>query len=165
MMTWTKFKDMHSGGSLKQSPYRCIYIEAPQAEAELIFFNRFGHNPNRVSCTCCGEDYSMTESPSLRQASGFERGCAPLETPRKADGTFDNTPGDPWFRENYYLEPDQHDEAAQRGYRVGRAWHCGEHQTVEDYVQRKDVLVIHAGDIKLEERTGTLPQQGFIWHD
>ena len=53
--------DMHSGGKCKEEPFEHIYIEAPQEEAELIFFNRYGHNPNRVSCTCCGEDYNISE--------------------------------------------------------------------------------------------------------
>ena len=75
MMKWTQFMDMHSGGGLKE-PYTHIYIEAPADEAIVIFYNRFGHNPNRVTCTCCGEDYSITESESLEQATAFARGCA-----------------------------------------------------------------------------------------
>ncbi len=71
---WTKFMDMASGGGSKE-PYQYIYIEAPAAEARVIFYKRFGHNPERVTCTCCGEDYSITESPDLAQATGFERGC------------------------------------------------------------------------------------------
>ncbi len=69
---WTKFWDMHSGGSLKES-YGVIYIEAPKEEAIVIFYNRFGHNPNRVSCTCCGEDYDVTESKTFAEASKFHR--------------------------------------------------------------------------------------------
>lgn len=59
---WTRFMDMH--------------IEAPEHEARLIFYNRFGHNPERVSCTCCGDDYSIAESESLEQSSAYDRGCA-----------------------------------------------------------------------------------------
>lgn len=71
---WTQFMDMHSGGGLKEK-WQYIYIEAPEQEAKAIFYNRFGHNPDRVTCTCCGEDYSTNESDSLEQATGFERGC------------------------------------------------------------------------------------------
>lgn len=70
---WCQFMDMHSGGHCKEKPYEYIYIEAPLKEAKVIFYNRFGHNPDRVTCTCCGEDYSITESDSLEQASGYER--------------------------------------------------------------------------------------------
>ena len=74
-MPWTQFMDMHSGGGQKE-PYEYIYIEAPEDEAVVVFYNRFGHNPERVTCTCCGDDYSITESPSLEEASAFNRGCA-----------------------------------------------------------------------------------------
>lgn len=60
-MTWTQFWDMHSGGGLKEEPYNMIYIEAPEDVAKTIFFNKFGHNPERVSCTCCGDDYGIYE--------------------------------------------------------------------------------------------------------
>lgn len=52
-----------------------IYIEAPESEARVIFYNRFGHNPERVTCTCCGEDYSISEGESLDQLTAFHRGC------------------------------------------------------------------------------------------
>lgn len=71
-MTWTKFSDMHSGGGVKESPYETIYIEAPQKEAEIIFYNRFGHSALRVSCTCCGEDYSVYESEPPDQSTAKE---------------------------------------------------------------------------------------------
>ena len=73
---WTLFWDMYSGGGMKEEPYKEIYIEAPEEEAKVIFYNRFGHNPERVSCTCCGEDYSISESETLEQASGYHRNCA-----------------------------------------------------------------------------------------
>jgi len=69
---WTRFMDMHSGGGLKEK-WQFIYVEAPQAEAEVIFYNRFGHNPNRITCSCCGEDYSVSESETLEQATDFDR--------------------------------------------------------------------------------------------
>jgi len=73
-MPWTKFWDMHSGGGQKEN-WSIIYIEVPEEEAIVIFYNRFGHNPNRVTCTCCGPDYSISEYPTLEEASGFHRGC------------------------------------------------------------------------------------------
>jgi hypothetical protein len=72
---WTQFWDMHSGGDLKESPYSKIYIEAPMEEAKVIFYNRFGHNPERVTCTCCGDDYSISENKSLTQLTAYHRGC------------------------------------------------------------------------------------------
>lgn len=74
-MTWTLFWDMHSGGGTKEGPYENIYIEAPRDEAKIVFYNRFKHNPDRVSCTCCGPDYTIDESESLEQLSGFHRKC------------------------------------------------------------------------------------------
>ena len=67
--------DMHSGGGTKEKDYEYIFIEAPEDEAKIIFYNRFGHNPDRVTCTCCGSDYSITESDSIEQSTACERGC------------------------------------------------------------------------------------------
>ena len=72
---WTLFWDMHSGGGLKEK-WDKIYIEASEEEAKIIFYNKFGHNPERISCTCCGEDYSISEAKTLGQISGWHRGCA-----------------------------------------------------------------------------------------
>lgn len=68
---WTEFWDMHSGGSLKEKFHYC-YIEASVKEAEIIFYNKFGHNPHRVSCTCCGSDYSVTEYKTLKNATELQ---------------------------------------------------------------------------------------------
>jgi hypothetical protein len=73
-VVWTQFGDMNSGGSQKEKFDKC-YIEAPEEEAKSVFYSRFGHNPERVTCTCCGSDYSISESPSLEQASAYHRGC------------------------------------------------------------------------------------------
>jgi hypothetical protein len=70
---WTQFWDMHSGGVSKED-FECIYIEAPKDEAEIIFYNRFGHNPNRVTCTCCGPDYSIEEG-EVDQITASHRNC------------------------------------------------------------------------------------------
>jgi hypothetical protein len=71
---WTRFWDMNSGGGKKEK-YAIIYIEAPETEACIIFFNRFGHNPLRVTCTCCGADYAVEENSSLYQLTGYHRQC------------------------------------------------------------------------------------------
>jgi hypothetical protein len=72
---WTRFIDMRSGGGCKEKPFETILIEAQEAEAKVIFYNRFGHNPERVTCTCCGEDYSINSHESLSQITAFDRGC------------------------------------------------------------------------------------------
>lgn len=72
-MAWTHFYDMHSGGGRKEGPYEHIFIESSEDEAITIFYNRFGHNPRRVSCTCCGEDYSISQSDTLHAATYCER--------------------------------------------------------------------------------------------
>lgn len=82
---WTRFMDMHSGGDLKEKQ-QYIYIDAPMKEAKVIFYNRFDHNPERVSCTCCGEDYSIFEDKSLKQLTEFDR-CHSWERGSKGEQT------------------------------------------------------------------------------
>lgn len=64
---------MHSGGGTKEAPYEIIYIEADEEQAKVIFYNRFKHNPERVTCTCCGGDYSISSEESLEQLTAFHR--------------------------------------------------------------------------------------------
>ena len=82
-MTWTRFMDMNSGGGQKEE-WKYIYIEAAEIMAVTIFYNRFGHNPSRVTCTCCGADYSITEEESLGLLTFSERG-ADYEDPSKPE--------------------------------------------------------------------------------
>ena len=117
--------DMHSGGGLKHR-YAYIYIEANEAEAKVIFYNRFGTNPDRVSCTCCGNDYSITSSKSLAQATAYNRGCK-------------------------YI--------TNKGYNLQTGKSLKEWLVAE----RKSVLVIPKAAIKASERSGELPEQGYIW--
>ncbi len=133
-MEWTQFWDMHSGGGTKEEPYEKIYIEAPETEAKVIFYNKFGHNPERVSCTCCGEDYSISESVSLEQASAYHRNCRYDE---KVKG--------------YVEEPDN---------KYGEKKLI----TIAEYSKQKDVLVVYAKDIKETERVGEVPEEGYVWH-
>lgn len=128
-MSWTHFWDMHSGGDLKQPPYHHIYIEAAKDEACTIFYNRFNHNPYRVSCTCCGEDYSVDQYDTLEEATAHQRACT-------------------WSEQLKIWE--------EKG-------PC--HQTVHEYTQHTDVLIIQAIEISSSERLGSVPEQGYVWVD
>lgn len=69
---WTQFYDMNSGGGQKEK-WSIICIELPEETAKVYFYNRFGHSPNRVSCTCCGEDYSTSTGDTLEDLTHWER--------------------------------------------------------------------------------------------
>lgn len=58
---WTRFFDMASGGTSK-TDYNVIYIELPKQEAIEYFENRFNTHPYNVTCSCCGEDFSVREA-------------------------------------------------------------------------------------------------------
>ena len=76
---WTRFMDMHSGGGAKEKQ-EYIYIEADEVTAVQVFERVFGHNPNHVTCSCCGEDYSInSDNLSLEEATEYERRGMPLE--------------------------------------------------------------------------------------
>ena len=131
---WTQFWDMYSGGDQKEK-WAMIYIEAPEDEAKIIFYNRFGHNCERVTCTCCGEDYSLDEDESLEQLTAYHRGCMWQKVAgEKGQG--------------HYIE--KHDPT--------HSW--DKYRTLEEYAKDKKVLIIHASDIKEEER-----RQGYVWQD
>lgn len=154
---WTNFMDMHSGGGLKEKPYDMIYIEAPEEEAMVIFNNRFGHNPNRVSCTCCGDDYSIDEHETLREATAYNRGC---------DYVYFDTKG----REVSEKQGFVRGKGLKRGYTCGyverpseREFSWNPFKTLKDYLKNKDVLVIYKKDIKPDEREGELEAEGYVW--
>lgn len=132
---WTRFMDMYSGGSLKEK-WQYIYIEAPQEEAELIFYNRFGHNPHRVSCTCCGSDYSIDDAESIEDATGYDRGC----DYDSEKGKYVDRPSTSKFDSKFYV-------------------------TLEQYKASPDRLFIYAEEILPKERIGILPEQGYVWQD
>ena len=75
-MTWTRFMDMHSGGSLKLA-WQFVYIEADEETAVRVFERLFDRHPSETTCECCGPDYSFRggEKATLREASAYERGC------------------------------------------------------------------------------------------
>lgn len=157
-MAWTQFRDMHSGGDTKIEPYQIIYIEAPEKQARTIFYNRFGHNPGRVTCTCCGEDYTTHESPDLAQASGYDRGCAFGYLVDGVAYTEDDWQALPQERRHelgggvYFERPE--DAPSWRRY-----------ETLDSYLQRADVLFILAADILPAERKGKVRKKGYKWRD
>mgnify|MGYP001590500138 CR=1 FL=1 len=140
---WTLFWDMHSGGDQKEK-WSHIYIEAPQDEAESVFYRRFGHNPNRVTCTCCGPDYSIKEEESLEQLSGFSRNCIHIV---KRDSSKDKLYGE--ILDQRYIESN---EEIPDGYTTSRSFGSREYKSLEQYINEEDVLVIYDKDIKPEER-------------
>jgi hypothetical protein len=153
---WTKFWDMHSGGGQK-AKWAMIYIEAPETEAKTIFYNRFGHNPDRVSCTCCGSDYSISESESLEDLTGYHRGCDYAYINKK---TGKEIPESEAFISG---------KGVKRGYigryveRPNEKYTFKSYVTLEDYEKQPDVLVIRAAEIKASEREGEVPDEGYVW--
>ena len=158
---WTHFWDMYSGGSQKEK-WHDIYIEADEDDAKRIFYNRFGHNPERVTCTCCGDDYSISSQEDLSQLTGFHRNCRNIITPQDPKtGLYKND--DPIIRKHLYLEEG---ESPPEGYELDtRFSRSGKYQTLEEYIKNDGVLAIYAKDIKPEERTGGVPEQGYVWVD
>lgn len=71
-MTWTHFHDMHSGGTEK-TDYGHIYIKGDKTKAVSKFRDKFQRSPFIVTCQCCGPDYSVTPSDSLKEATKFQR--------------------------------------------------------------------------------------------
>lgn len=149
---------MYSGGGQKLK-WAKIYIEAPQADAEIIFQNRFGRNPNRVTCTCCGPDYSISESDSLAEASAFHRNC----------GYFYRDPKGKICPED---EAWVTGKGLKKGYSGGyeempskEKWRTGKHIGLEEYLASDSAHAIYAKDIKRDERKGTLHEEGYVWRD
>ncbi len=143
---WTRFMDMHSGGGTKEPPYEYIYIEASEKDAETIFYNRFGHNPNRVTCTCCGNDYSISEGESLKEITAYERNCE--------------------YKNGTYVEETAKSKLEIRATcKTKESDKWGLYVSLDEYAQQKDVLVIYDKDIKQEERIGEIPEQGYVWVD
>lgn len=134
-MPWTRFMDMHSGGGTKEEPYEYIFIEAPKDEAITIFYNRFGHSPERVTCTCCGEDYSIHEGLTLEQATAWDRGCA-------------------W-----------NDKTKEWEERPSPRYSSHRYEALDAYRKRRNVLIVPAIEITDTERRGEVPQQGYVWVD
>lgn len=154
---WTLFWDMHSGGSAKEK-WTKIYIEADEEEAKVIFYNRFGHNPKRVTCTCCGEDYSISSDKDLAQLSGYHRNCNYL-VPKNKDKKMTKKEQEVYYR-GYYVEKGK---KPPRGFTLSEYPPWGKYLTLEQYLKSKDVKFIYAKDIKPSEREGDVPEQGYVW--
>jgi len=134
-MVWTQFMDMHSGGGQKLD-WAYIYIEAAKEEAKVIFYHRFGRNPEKVTCTCYGGDYSINEGEDVAQLTAYQRNCA------------------------YDDENDRYIEEQNKRYGKTSPW-----ISLAEYMNDKETLFIHASEIKPEEKTGKIPRQGFVWVD
>lgn len=67
---WTHFWDMHSGGTRKLKVGH-VFIEASRESAVKVFYAMFARNPYRVTCTCCGPDYSVSEYDTVEEATKF----------------------------------------------------------------------------------------------
>lgn len=152
----TLFWDMHSGGGSKEK-WEKIYIEAPEAEARAVFYNRFGHSPDRVSCTCCGEDYSVSEESDFAQASAYHRNC---------DSAYFDPHGNECDESEAWVRGKGMKEGYSHGY-IERSRRpeskYTQHVSVEDYLKQDGVLLIRADEIKPEERTADIPAQGYVW--
>ena len=152
--TWTHFWDMSSGGSRKEKFKHC-FIEAPEEEAKIIFYNRFGHNPERVSCTCCGEDYAISQEDDLLALTAYQRGCRSAYFKdgvelSESESTWDIRKNDSSITWSYI------EEAETTKY-------SKTYIALEDYMKSDDTCFIFANEIKDEERIGDVPEQGYIW--
>lgn len=153
-MTITRFMDMNSGGGQKEK-WSYIYIEAPEEEAIRIFYGRFGHNPSRVTCTCCGDDYSISEAETMEQATAYERGCAYVY--RRPDGSeCDQAEG--W---KAGIGKTKGYTAGYEEKASGESWR--KYKTLSQYLKSDDVLFISADEIKPEWRADNVPEQGYVW--
>lgn len=141
---------------MQKENFAYCYIEAPRKEAEVIFQNRFGHNPKRVTCTCCGEDYSISEEDTLEHATGDERGCLYVYT--------DTDGNDVGSVHGWYALPR---ERRGKGYYADESRYSDDrnYMSLSDYLcaSSSDVMVIRKEDIKPDEINGTLRKQGYVW--
>jgi len=150
---WTQFWDMHSGGGSKEK-WTQIFIEASEDEARIIFYNRFNHNPDRVSCTCCGSDYSISEYESLEQATAFHRGCRYAYM----KGGKEISQSERW------KVGDGIQESVWAGY-IEEQGDWREYKTLEEFEKEDYVLIIRKNEISQDDKTGSIPEQGYVWVD
>lgn len=165
---WTRFMDMNSGGGQKEEwPY--IIIEAPQEEAKQIFYKRFGHNPERVTCTCCGGDYSINEDESLEQITAYDRNCdfawfRPDGTECQRDEAWPRGVGKvEGYTSGYVERQDQSRIRIREDCSTPDSDSWGLYKTLDEYLDSDEVLIIRADEIKQEERLGEVPEQGYVW--
>lgn len=158
---WTEFHDMHSGGGQKEKFSHC-FIEADEEQAKSVFFARFGHNPKRVTCTCCGSDYSISTHHSLQEATAYERGCAYVYTDKETGKEV--TYGDSDYWDLWHAKRLINGCYVER-FSTSALSFQEKHTKLEDYVKLSTVCVIYATDIQTEELSQTVPEQGYIWQD
>jgi hypothetical protein len=144
---WTRFMDMHSGGGQKLD-WAYIFIEAPEEEAKKVFYALFGRNPEKVTCTCCGEDYSITEEETLEQGTAYERNCE-----------YDKA------GERYLEEQCKSKMAIRKSCNTPDSDPWGLYIPFLDFVSRPEIKVVIADEILPEHRTVEVPQQGYVWQD
>ena len=157
-MAWTLFWDMHSGGGQKLE-WLMIYIEAPEEVAKVIFQNRFGRSPERVTCTCCGEDYSIHESPTLEEASAYQRGLRDI---RRTDKTWSQMTQEERVAENkkfLYLEPGQE---CPENYQIVSDYRNGG-ISLDEYKKQAGVKIIPISEVSPAEMNGELREEGYVW--
>ena len=133
---WTKFWDLHSGGSTKQPPHEMIYIEAKEDKAILVFYNRFRNNPNDTACNCCGGKYTIKEYKTLEQATGFHRHCR-------------------WDDELKCWVEEPNDSLIKYGGKLEKLI------SLEDYRKQEDVLIVPKENIQPGEWKGEVPSPHF----
>lgn len=153
---WTRFMDMHSGGGQKLD-WAYIFIEAPENEAMLIFQNMFDRNPNRVTCTCCGDDYSTGEHETLEQATAYDRGCAYVYV--DPDGK--EVPESEAFISGKGLVngcKGMYAERACTKYSFSKGY-----MSLPEYLEKGGKKVVYAGTIRPEHRKGELHEEGYVW--
>lgn len=133
---WVQFWDMHSGGKTK-TQYHMIYIEAhDRKEAIGIFESRFNRSPFNITCSCCGEDYSIDSHDSIYEITGYHRNCRAISF----DGR-QHIPG----KTRCYIE---NDEEIPEGATVCRSFNSyGEYMTLEEYMKLPDVLILPKHEI------------------
>jgi hypothetical protein len=172
-MVWTSFWDMHSGGGQKDT-FAKAYIEAEREQAIAVFYRRFGHNPERVTCSCCGPDYSIDEHLTLEQATAYHRNCdsawfytdtdEEIVQPKGNKDTFWRPAGLVWDGATQTLDGRPVDNRyVERQGRGAMLSQNRSYMTVEQYRLDPDVLVIDAEDISEDEKRTHVPRSGYVW--
>jgi hypothetical protein len=174
-MTYTRFMDMHSGGGLKEGSYQHIIIEAPEEEAKVIFYNRLGHNPERVTCTCCGDDYSISEYETLTEATAYDRNADSaffyVDDGTEACSGRTRTKYDYKTKKHTYKGREVEFKYVERPsmeymqYGSSKQDCIDRYKTIKEYLDSDEVLMIYDEYIKPDERRGSVPESGYVWVD
>jgi hypothetical protein len=118
-----------------------------------VFYAVFGRNPNRVTCTCCGEDYSISGYADLAQATGYERHCEYVY--RDAHGT--EVGGEKaWQRDGL---TGSYEDRMQTKYNSERRPSI----PLDLYLTSGECKVVYANEITPEMLGVEPPEQGYVW--